>query len=263
MKERRKNKRIAVVTGASSGIGYTFARTLDQILHTTDEIWLIARNRERLTELSKQLRMKARIIPMDLTSSSDITSFEHLLQEELPSIRILINAAGLGFMGEFMDVEQRFQEETILCNCVGLTRMTRICLPYMAWNARIIQLASSAAFLPQPDFAVYAASKAYVLSLSTALGEELRERGIYVTSVCPGPVSTPFFDKAEVFGKRLAIKNYVMVTPEHVVLQALRDSKRRKRMSVCGVPMKAFYALTKLVPERFLLFCMRILKVAR
>ena len=133
----------------------------------------------------------------------------------------------------------------------------------MAWNGRIIQLASSAAFLPQPDFAVYAASKAYVLSLSTALSEELRGRGIYVTSVCPGPVATPFFDKAEVFGKQLAIKKYVTVTPERVVLQALKDSRRRKRMSVCGIPMKAFYLLTKLVPERFILFCMRIMKVSR
>ncbi len=263
MGENTKNKRIAVITGASSGIGYTFAKTLDRILHTTDEIWLIARSEDRLRELSEQLRIKSRIVPMDLTNAADFDSFERLLKKELPSIRILVNAAGLGFMGAFMDVEQQCQEEMILCNCIGLTRMTRMCLPYMAWNARIIQLASSAAFLPQPDFAVYAASKAYVLSLSTALGEELRGRGIYVTSVCPGPVLTPFFDKAEVFGKTLAIKKYVMVTPERVVMKALRDSKRRKRMSVCGIPMKAFYALTRFVPNRFILFCMRIMKVAR
>lgn len=263
MKESRKNKRIAIITGASSGIGYTFALALDRILHTTDELWLIARNEERLQELSEQLTMKTRIIPMDLTKSESFVSFEELLKKELPSIRFLINAAGLGFMGEFLDVEQRCEEETIMCNCIGLTRMTRMCLPYMAWNGRIIQLASSAAFLPQPDFAVYAASKAYVLSLSTALSEELRGRGIYVTSVCPGPVATPFFGKAEVFGKQLAIKKYVTVTPERVVLQALKDSRRRKRMSVCGIPMKAFYLLTKLVPERFILFCMRMMKVSR
>lgn len=263
MSENRKNKRIAIITGASSGIGYTFARELDQILRTTDELWLIARSRERLTELSEKLRMKTRVIPMDLTDAADFVSFEQLLQEELPSIRFLINAAGLGFMGAFLDVERHCEEETIMCNCIGLTRMTRMCLPYMAWNGRIIQLASSAAFLPQPDFAVYAASKAYVLSLSTALSEELRGRGIYVTSVCPGPVATPFFDKAEVFGKTLAIKKYVTVSPERVVRQALQDSRRRRRMSVCGVPMKAFYLLTKLVPERFILFCMRIMKVSR
>lgn len=263
MNENRKNKRIAIITGASSGIGYTFALALDQILHTTDELWLIARSRERLEELSGKLRIKTRIIPMDLTNTADFDSFEQLLHKERPSIRFLINAAGLGFMGAFMDVEQRFLEEMIMCNCIGLTRMTRMCLPYMAWNGRVIQLASSAAFLSQPDFAVYAASKAYVLSLSTALCEELRERGIYVTSVCPGPVSTPFFDKAEVFGKTLAIKKYVMVSPERVVQKALRDSRRRRRMSVCGLPMNAFYLLTKFVPERLILFCMRIMKVAR
>lgn len=263
MNKNGKNKKIAIITGASSGIGYTFALELDKILHTTDELWLIARSEERLKELSEKLHMKTRIIPMDLTNAESFAAFEALLQEELPSVRFLINAAGLGFMGAFLDVEKQCEEETIMCNCIGLTRMTRMCLPYMAWNGRIIQLASSAAFLPQPDFAVYAASKAYVLSLSTALSEELRGRGIYVTSVCPGPVATPFFDKAEVFGKTLAIKKYVTVTPERVVRLALKDSRRCKRMSVCGIPMKAFYLLTKLVPERFILFCMRMMKVSR
>ncbi len=258
----RKNKKIAVITGASSGMGYTFALELDRILRTTDELWLIARSKEKLDDLARKLRIKTRVIPMDLTDPKSFDAFERLLCGELPVIRFLINCAGLGYMGSFLNVEQQYHTEMIACNCIGLTRITRMCLPYMTGNGRVIQLASSAAFLPQPDFAVYAASKAYVLSLSKALSEELRDRAVYVTTVCPGPVSTPFFDKAEVFGKTLAIKKYIMETPERVVRQALTDSLRRKRMSVCGLPMKAFYLLTKLVPERFILTCMRLMKVS-
>ena len=84
----------------------------------------------------------------------------------------------------------------------------------MRWGSRIIQLASSAAFLPQPGFSVYAATKSYVLSFSRALGEELKNAGIYVTSVCPGPVDTPFFDIAEATGSTLAVKKYTMVTAD-------------------------------------------------
>ena len=119
--------------------------------------------------------------------------------------------------------------------------------------------ASSAAFLPQPGFAVYAATKSYVLSYSQALAEELRPKRVFVTAVCPGPVSTEFFDKAEVHGRSFAIKKYVMETPERVVERALRDSRRKRRVSVCGLPMKAFYLLCKLLPHRLILLFMRIL----
>ncbi len=259
----KRNRRIAIITGASSGMGYTFALELDRILKTTDELWLIARRKEQLQELSDRLRIRTRVIPMDLTDHESFSGFEKMLREERPVIRFLINCAGLGYMGSFLNVDERYQTETISLNCIGLTRMTRMCLPYMSWNGRVIQLASSAAFIPQPDFAVYAASKAYVLSLSKALSEELRGRAVYVTSVCPGPVSTSFFDKAEVFGKTLAVKKYIMETPERVVHQALVDSRNRKRMSVCGIPMKAFYLLTKLVPEKLIFACMRLMKVSR
>lgn len=253
--------KIAIITGASSGMGKEFAFQLDKLLKTTQEIWLIARNEDKLFELSRQLQMKTRRIALDLTKSEDLEAFSEVLRIAQPQIRFLINCAGLGYMGEFLEMDDGKDEEMIACNCIGLTRMTRMCLPYMVRNARIIQLASGAAFLPQPEFAVYAASKAYVLSLSTALSEELRERGVYVTSICPGPVDTPFLDKAKGAGAETkGYKKLVTAKPEEVVRKALKDSYLHKRKSIYGFWMKGLYVLTQIFPEDLFLKMMRIMK---
>ena len=197
---------VIIITGASSGMGWEFARQLDQGLRTIEEFWLIARRGERLKELSEKLRHKTRIFAMDLTDSVQLDTFQRTLERECPVIRMLINSSGYGVMGNVADLETREQLGMIDLNCRALTHMTHICLPFMKRGSRIIQLASSAAFLPQPGFAVYAAGKSYVLSFSRALGEELREKGIFVTAVCPGPVRTEFFERAERKASTLAIK---------------------------------------------------------
>ncbi len=255
--------KIAIITGASSGMGYETVLQLDRLLQRTDELWLIARSTDKLKELKSRLRNNVRIIPMDLTVPESFQTFSQLLAQTKPQIRFLINCAGFGFMGSVESIPLEQQADMVACNCVALTKMTKLCLPYLCKNARVIQFASSAAFMPQPNFAVYAASKAYVLSFSKALAEELRQKHIYVTSVCPGPVSTEFFDKAEVHGTTLAIKKYVMETPERVVNRALRDSCRKKTVSVCGLPMKAFYMLSQIVPDKILLLCLRVLQIAQ
>ena len=262
-RSERSSMNIAIITGASSGMGYETALQLDRILQRTDELWLIARNTKKLKELKGRLRNNVRIIPMDLTDPDSFETFSQLLEFAKPQIRFLINCAGFGFMGTVEEIPMDEQVGMIECNCVGLTKMTKLCLPYLCRHARIIQFASSAAFVPQPDFAVYAATKAYVLSFSQALSEELRARDIYVTSVCPGPVATAFFDKAEIHGATLAIKKYVMETPKRVVTRALRDSYHKKTMSVCGFPIKVFYLLTCFVPDKLILLGMRFLKVVQ
>lgn len=249
--------KIAIITGASSGLGYEMALQLDRILQRTDEIWLIARNERKLQELKSRLRNHVRVIPMDLTDKKSFSIFEQLLQIANPQIRFLVNCAGFGYVGDFEKIPTDELVDMVNCNCVGLTRMTSICSPYFCQNARIIQFASSAAFLPQPGFAVYAASKSYVLSLSRALSEEFNKKHIYVTSVCPGPVATEFFDKAETHGKVLSIKKYIMETPERVVAQAIKDSYHKRKISICGLPIKLFYVLTKIVPEDIILLFFR------
>ncbi len=251
---------IAVITGASSGLGKEFALTLDRGLMCVDEFWLIARRRDRLEELASRLDHAARILPLDLTLDEDRRSFDELLHRERPVIRMLINCSGYGIMGLFSRLPLKEQSGMIELNCLALTELTYSCLPFMKKKSRIIQLASSAAFLPQPDFAVYAASKSYVLSFSRALREELRERQIYVTAVCPGPVRTEFFDLAERRGTTLAIKKYTMVEADRVVRDALRASARRRELSVCSLPIRAFRFLAAAVPHSVLLRIMRHLK---
>lgn len=257
-KEARKN--IVIITGASSGLGQEFAIQLNRLLHKTDELWLIARRKERMNELAKLLDIPTKVIPMDVTDEQEILSFKKLLEIEEPAIRLLINCAGYGLMGRFDELSIEEQVGMIRVNCEALTKITWYCVPYMHKNSRIIQLASSAAFIPQKHFAIYAASKSYVLSFSRALREELRKKGIWVTAVCPGPVETEFFGIAEKYGSTLAVKKLTIVSPQRVVKKALRDARDKKAISVCSAPIKAFHVVTKIVPEAWILGIVNLLK---
>ena len=256
--KRRQTMNIVIVTGASSGIGQEFALQLDKLFHHMDEIWLIARRRERMEELSLALQTKTRIISMDVTDPVYLNQFSELLSIENPAIRMLVNCAGFGLMGEVSKLSLEEQLDMIRLNCESLTELTYRCLPYMRKNSRIIQMASSAAFLPQQNFAVYAATKSYVLSFSRALNQELRERKIYVTSVCPGPVDTEFFAIAEKYGKTLAVKKLTMVSSDRVVSKAIRDCYHKKDISVCSFPIQAFHVLTKLLPNSVIFAVMKL-----
>ena len=257
------SKKIILITGASSGIGREFALQVDTLFQNMDEIWLVARRREQLEETASLLKTKTRIVPMDVTKDSAQMRLTELLELYDARICMLINCAGYGLMGPFEDAKQiagvpKGQLGMIRVNCEALTQMTYRCIPFMGKNSRIIQLASSAAFLPQPYFAVYAATKAYVLSFSRALGEELLKKRIYVTSVCPGPVDTPFFDIAEKSGTTLAVKKITLVQSDKVVARALKDAYHKRPVSVYSMPIKAFYLLTKNIPHQWILSVMRL-----
>lgn len=251
---------IIVITGASSGIGREFALQMDRYFESIDEFWLVSRNRTRLKECADLLRHRTRIFAMDITDTNNLALLEEAAFRHNAVVRMLVNCAGYGIMGDFCEQDQELEVGMIRLNCAALTELTHRMIPYMRRGSRIIQMASSAAFLPQPDFAVYAATKAYVLSFSRALGEELKSTGIYVTSVCPGPVDTPFFEIAEAAGSTLAIKKYTMVSVQRVVALALRDSFRKRSMSVCSLPMKSFLILSKALPHGVLLKITELMK---
>ncbi|HBA46978.1 MAG TPA: short-chain dehydrogenase [Lachnospiraceae bacterium] len=251
---------IVIITGASSGIGREFAMQMDAYFNRIDEFWLVARNRRKLMQLAKSLKHNARILAMDITDKEKLADLEDAVFRHKATVRMLINCAGYGIMGEFCGQDRELELGMIRLNCEALTELTHRMVPYMREGSRIIQMASSAAFLPQPDFAVYAATKSYVLSFSRALGEELKKDGIYVTSVCPGPVDTPFFQIAEADGSTLALKKYTMVSAERVVALALKDSLRRRSLSVCSLPVKSLFILTKLVPHSVILDVMDWMK---
>ncbi len=251
---------VIIITGASSGIGKEFAHQMDQYFTNIDEFWLISRNRQKLEEVAANMHHKTRILSMDITKDAQLERLEDTLQEKQATVRMLVNCAGYGLMGTFEKQDREDMLGMVRLNCEALTNITHRLIPYMRRGSRIIQMASSAAFLPQIHFAVYAATKSYVLSFSRALGEELRDKGIYVTSVCPGPVDTPFFDIAEKNGTTLAIKKYTMVEAESVVAKALRDSYHKRTMSVCSLPIQLFEVSAKLLPHDILLRMMTFLK---
>lgn len=245
---------IAIITGASSGMGKEFARQLTQKVLGLDEVWLIARRAELLDELAAELPVQTRIFCMDLTKDGDYEPFTDFLKQEKPRVRVLINCAGYGKTGPFLAVSEKDTLGMVDLNCRALTKMTYLVLPYMPKRSYLIQFASIAGVLPQPNFAVYAASKAYVLSLTRALREELRSRQISVTAICPGPVDTAFFSIAEETGSPFGLKKYFMARKEKVVAKALHDAMRKKDVSVYGLSMKLLRLLVKYVPQRWILF---------
>ena len=147
-------KKVAIVTGASSGLGREFAVQIAQKYRMIDEIWLIARRKERLAEVKNEINAVSdklvRILALDLTKESDINFYRNLLERQDPSIRVLVNAAGYGIAGHFEDMAVDDVTGMLDLNCRALAAITHISLPYMSEPSNIINLASSAAFLPQP-----------------------------------------------------------------------------------------------------------------
>lgn len=248
---------IAIVTGASSGLGRDFALQIADRYKKLDELWVLARRKELLEALSNEVSMKLRVFDMDLTNEDDFAAFTQELSDVKPSVRMLVNSAGFGFLSEFANGERTIWDDMIDLNCKSLTRMTHVVLPYMKPGARILNVASSAAFVPQPGFNVYAASKAYVLSFSRALHSELKKRQITVTAVCPGPVRTGFFKVADPNQETAFFKKLMMAEPRNVVFKALDDARFGKELSVFGNTMKAFRLISKMLPHKLFIDGMR------
>lgn len=242
----------AIVTGASSGLGREFAKQIPRFYKNLDEIWLIARSSDRLEELKEELTKESgiycRIYASDLLRDYVYYHLQRDLEALKPDIRMLVNAAGTGCNEAFSQMESSRFLQMVGLNCSALTHMTGLCLPYMTRGSRIVNLASAAAFAPQPGAAVYGATKSYVLSFSRAIARELAGRYIFVTAVCPGPVDTDFFRTAgEPSGK---VREKMMAQPDKVVRKALSDIRKRRTVSVYGAAVIGARAAAKLAPDR-------------
>lgn len=249
--------RIAIVTGASSGIGREFAKQIPKVYKQLDELWVVSRSTLKLESLKKEVSIPIRIFDGDMQRDYIYERITRELERQKADIRMLVNCAGYGKIGDFGSLDTEEQLGMINLNCRALTKLTKLCLPYLSKGSRIIQIASAAAFAPQPGFAVYAATKSYVYSFSLALRWELREKEILVTAVCPGPVDTAFFERAE--GDAGSTKEALRVRPEEVVKKALADSKKGKAVSVYGMPIKAARAAAKFVPKDFAAMIMQMI----
>lgn len=243
--------KIAVITGASSGMGKAFTKQIAKKYKELDEIWVIARKKEGLEKLQKEIP-NLRSLPLDLTDRQALEEFSTLLKREKPCIQILVESAGMGIQKKIEDTAVDGLCRMTELNCTALTAFIAICLPYCKRGSHILCLASGAAFLPQPGFAVYAASKAYVLSFARALGAEQKGK-IVVTAVCPGPVNTPFLEKMGGKENMPFYKRPFIAEAEAVVKKALKDSERGREISVYGFSMKALRVLCKILPGKLIM----------
>lgn len=219
-------KKIGIITGASSGMGAEFARQLART-NLCQQIWIIARREDKLQALKDEIKAfsQVEIIPLvlDLTGAKGAENFRDYLSKQTDfEIKILVNNAGFGTYGPFEETPVEREMQMIDLNCTSLTGICGYALPYMKKESIIINTSSLAAFMPLGNFAVYAASKAYVLSFSLALAAELKARGISVTALCPGSVSTEFANVAS-NGVRKEVKGGLSCekTVAHCIKRAL------------------------------------------
>ena len=257
-------QKIAIITGSSSGIGKAFTELLandkgEFYKAPFDEIWAVARRADALDELAHSIT-GVKVVPVvaDLASDSGIKTVENKLKSEEPVVGLLINSAGMGIKGRVMDKPSEALSNTIAINCSALSRLIRITVPYMKNEGErpaIINIASSAGFLPQPNFAAYAASKSYVISFSRAMSYELKPLGITVTAICPGPVRTDFQRRATE-GKETDFtdwrKNFV-ADPVKLAKASLKASRRGRRMISYPFSQKLLHLASNIIPISWIL----------
>ncbi len=243
----------AVVTGASGGIGLEMVRQLsaqEPGLH----FLLVARREEQLKEIQAELKgkeVRAEYLALDLSKTEETQAIERKIRKSGYAVRYLVNNAGFGWCGRFDEQPVENIADMIALNITTLTILTRRIIPLMETDGHIVNVASSAAFAPLGGMAVYAATKAFVLNFSMALDAEIRKtREISVTAVCPGPVETNFFDRAEM--KRKPAPDYLVEKPENTARRAIKAAARGRPMVSTGVAAVGFRFLSWCVPDRLI-----------
>ena len=240
---------IAIVTGASSGMGREFVRQLSAWVRV-DEIWAIARRADALEELKRETNLPIRPVALDLLKEESFEILQAMLEAEKPSIKLLVNAAGFGKFGAYHKVSIADDCRMIDLNCKALVVMTRLCIPYMQAGSHILQLDSLSAFQPVPYITTYGATKAFVLSYTRAMIRELKGTGIRMMAMNPGWVKTEFFDHAMKTNAGEVQYFNILYEAKDVVATGLYDLyKTRKDYSVHGLPVRNQVRAVKIVPH--------------
>lgn len=242
----------ALVTGASGGIGYEFSKLLARDGYG---LVLIARGQGALERVAEQLRLAygvpVRSIAKDLSHPNAAVEIATELDAAALHIEILINNAGFGGRGKFADSDMEGTLSMLQVNVLALTQLTRLLLPGMLArrSGKVLNVASTAAFSPGPLMAVYYASKAYVLSFSEGIAEELAGTGVTVTALCPGPTATSFQQRASLGNARL-FRTGLTMSPDAVARSGYAGLKSGKRIVIPGLANRLMALGTRVVPSR-------------
>lgn len=243
--------RIAVVTGASSGVGAEFVRQLSAGGGgPLDEIWAIARRRERIEELAKSCKVPVRAIALDLVDPASFEALETMLGEEEPQVQWLINSAGFGKFGPALEVDPAQMADMIRVNCLAVVEMCYRVLHYMLAGSRIVNLASAASFMPQPGLVAYSASKRFVLDFTRGIDYELGAAGIHACALCPKFMKTEFLDSPGDASSADHLTKIGFEDMPHAVTSALRAAVLGRSMCISSPDMRLAYLACKLLPYR-------------
>lgn len=242
-------KHIAVITGASSGMGREFVRQLDGCF---DEIWGIGLEMKLLEQVKSETKTPFKALSLDLTKEENFDVYKKLLDSEEIVVDWLVNASGFGKFGRYDEIDVDVSANMVDLNCKALLKMTEITLPYMQKDGKITNIASVAGFQPIPYIATYGATKAFVISYSRALNQEVKHLGISITTVCPYWTKTRFFDRATKTNSKTEVvsKYVVMYQPEKVVAKAIKDTRKRKELSIYGFIARSQVRLVNMLPKK-------------
>lgn len=246
-------KRIAIITGASSGLGVELYKEMQK--EELDEIWIIARRGDRLEKIKNDYgKISTRVIPMDITLNENTVLLNDMLSEEEYSVRFLFNNAGFGIIGDVIDGSYEAQGSMVTLNVKSLTEITTIVLKHMDKGACIINTCSIASFVPNARMSVYSATKAYVLSYTKSLRYELKKRKINVTAICPGPMNTEFLAVAGIdVGVSKTFDTLPRCNVEKTAKKGIKASKKGKCIYTPHPFYKLYRVLAKILPHSWLM----------
>ena len=242
---------VAIISGASGGIGSEFARQISR-LDGIDEIWFVARSEDKMRALGDEIGLKTKIISADLTTQSGIDAVREALDIEKPSVKFLVNASGFGNYGAFDEISESEVVKMIDLNVKALVLITHMTVPYMERGGRIIELGSGSCFTPLPYFNIYSSSKVFVLHYTKSLNYELKKYGVRATCFCPGWVDTDFLGKSLANGKTHPRSMKPLLKCEDVVRKCLKASIKGKTMCVTNWYTKLQHVMFKLLPDKLL-----------
>ena len=249
----------AIITGASAGLGREYVAHTVKMFPSLECIWLIARREDVLKEIAAEYpNKKFKILPLDLTNKEELALLKTALAEEQPDVKLLINNAGVGKLGNIAECDAENQTKMVDLNCRALTFAVSVTLPYMKRGSNIINIASIAAFAPTPRMTVYSATKAFVYAYSAGLQAELREHGINVTAVCPGPMATEFLARADIVGNSKAFKILPYCSPAETAKNSLIAARHGHAVYTDRTVYKFYRVLSKMMPNRLLVHLTRV-----
>ena len=245
--------KIAIVTGASSGLGREIVRQMEAVFPELEQYWLIARRQNQLKELAASLpEGRAECLPLDLCDPMSFITLQEKLAAEHPEVALLVNNAGCGYLGSIGEVETSTQTRMIDLNLRALTAVTNITVPFMAPGSRILNVSSIAAFCPTPRMTVYSASKSYVSAFTIGLAEELKPKGITATAVCPAPMQTEFLEAGRIAGNSRMFETLPYCDQVQVAGGALRAARAGRTIYTPKLFYKFYRLVAKVTPVKLM-----------